>query len=133
MFLTWDVRTILFTSSELFKLHKHFFHPSSRKLFNLLRRVFPKNCPPHIRSRIEELTRNCGTCQRRSHQIHRFRVSIPEENVVFNFEAALDLMFLDIGKNRKAQILHLVDTQTDFQNAVFLKGESARDVSGRIH
>ena len=37
-------------------------------------------------------------------------------------------MLLDVNKRRQAPVLHIVDSQTHFQNAVFLKGESARDV-----
>jgi len=128
LLLTWDIKTILFTGTELEKLHKQFFHPSSGKLYNLLKRAFPNDCPPSIRSRLEQISKDCLTCQQRSNRISRFSVSIPEDGIVFNFEVALDVMYIDISKQRKAPILHVVDTQTHFQNAIFLKSESAKDV-----
>lgn len=60
----------------------------------------------------------------------RFKVSLLDDKIIFNGFVALDLMWLDIHKKRKRKVplLHIVDTQTHFQNAVFLKGESVRDV-----
>lgn len=35
---------------------------------------------------------------------------------------------MDVGKSKKAPVVHILDTQTHLQNAVFLKGDSVRDV-----
>jgi hypothetical protein len=40
-FLEWDVKNVLYTKSQLVKLHKHLYHPSSGKLLNLLKRATP--------------------------------------------------------------------------------------------
>lgn len=40
----------------------------------------------------------------------------------------LDLLWLDTGSKKKAPVLHSVDMRAHFQNAIFLKGESARNV-----
>lgn len=38
----------MWTKVELEKLHIHFYHPSSQKLFNLLKRVRPNDAPSEI-------------------------------------------------------------------------------------
>lgn len=41
LFMTWGSSTVLFTKYELQKLHRHLYHPSSNKLFNLIKRARP--------------------------------------------------------------------------------------------
>lgn len=127
MFLEWDTKTILFTKFELMRLHRHFFHPSAGKLFNILKRGFEKKCTSEVKQTLEQISKECLACQQKATP-HRFKVALPETDIVFNGVVALDLMWLDVNRSRKAPILHVIDTQTHFQNAVFLKGESARDV-----
>jgi hypothetical protein len=45
----------------------------------------------------------------------RFKVSIPEDDLVFGDEVSIDLMFLDGNA-----VLHVVDTATRFSAAAFL-------------
>ena len=44
---------------------------------------------------------------------------MPDESIVYNHELALDLVWLS-GK----PVLHVVDTHTSFQNAIFIKNKS---------
>lgn len=127
MFIDWNIRQILFTKFELYRMHRNFFHPSAKKLFNVIKKGFPEKCTPDVQKKLESISKDCLRCQEKSVP-HRFKVSLPNDEIMFNGVIALDLMWLDVGKRRKAPILHIVDTQTHFQNAVFLKGESARDV-----
>lgn len=127
MFVDWNVQRILFTKFELYKMHRNFFHPSARKLFQVLKRGYPEKCTGDTLKKLEEISKSCLRCQKKSVP-HRFKVSLPDDKIVFNGVVALDLLWLDIGKRRKAPVLHIIDTQTHLQNAVFLKGESARDV-----
>lgn len=128
LFVTWNLKTILFTKSELFKLHRNFFHPSSKKLFNVLKRAFPDKCPPEVQRKLEIISQDCLQCQQKLNP-YRFKVSLPKDEIIFNGVVLVDLMWLDTGNGkRKSPILHIIDSDTHFQNAVFLKGESARDI-----
>lgn len=49
----------------------------------------------------------------------RFRASIPEGLLQFNAELAMNLVWLD-----KKPALHIVDSQTCYQNAAFIRGMS---------
>lgn len=121
LFVTWDLKTMLFTKSELFKLHQRFFHPTSRKLFNVLKRDFPDKCPPEVQRKLEFISRDCLQCQQKSNP-YRFKVSLPKDKIVFNGGVLVDLMWVDTGNGkRKSPIFHIIDSDTHFQNAIFLK------------
>lgn len=51
------VRT-LFSKAQLLKLHRHFFHPSSEKLYRLLRKASPEDTTPETRQSLEEISRS---------------------------------------------------------------------------
>ena len=123
MFVEWGRQDIRFTKAELQKLHLHFFHANAQKLFNLLKRARPDSVNSDTRNALEEIAKACRNCHQHSPRPYRFRVSIPADDVKFNHEVAVDLMWL---KGRP--LLHIVDTHTRFQNAILLKGESAQDV-----
>lgn len=123
MYLLWDCSQLCFTKGELKKLHLHFFHPSSRKLYNLLKRAEPEHCTAETLSLLGNISKSFESCPVYSPGPHRFRVSMPKNGVVFNQELALDLMFID---NRA--ILHVVVIQTGFGSAVILQGRTTRDV-----
>jgi len=127
MFVEWNIQKILFTNMELHRMHRNFFHPSARKLFNVLKRAYPYSCNSETLKQLEAISKNCTRCQQKRTP-HRFKVALPNDEIIFNGVVALDLTWLDVGKKLKAAVLHIVDTHTHFQNAVFLKGGSARDV-----
>ncbi len=39
LYLCWSTNEVLFTKRELVKLHRHFHHPSSGKLYELVKRA----------------------------------------------------------------------------------------------
>lgn len=104
-----------FTKAQLSKLHRQFFHPSSSKLFNLIKRVSPNDATPETRAILEDLTKRRDPCQRIQHAPHRFRVTIGAENVRFNERIMMDIMYIG-----NAPILHIVDEATRFSAARFL-------------
>jgi hypothetical protein len=53
----WDHDTVLFTKSELQRLHLQFYHPSVRKLYNLIRRAKPHEATSDTRALLEEKQR----------------------------------------------------------------------------
>ena len=123
LYIDWRLKEALFTRSELNKLHRHFWHPSSAKLYNLLKRTHPEETNEDTRRTLEEIQKACKTCTIMSPQPHRFRVSFPKGPCVFNEELALDLMWLD-----KKPVLHVVDTNTHFSAAMFLPGKTTADI-----
>lgn len=109
-----------FTMSQLKKMHYHFMHPSSGKLFNLIKKGYPAKANQSVNNMLEKISRACEVCNEHSIPPFRFRASIPEGNITFNREIAIDIMWLS-GK----PALHIVDTETNFQNAVFISGKQA--------
>lgn len=104
------------------RLHKHFFHPSAAKLYNVLKRSNPEKANEATLTILKEISRACATCQRFAPKPLSFQVTIPGD-VVFNNELALDLMWID-GR----AVLHIVDVHTHFSSAVFLRGQDVTDV-----
>ena len=98
-------------------------HPSVGKLYNLLKRANPEKATPKVQKLLEEISQHCASCTTFSVPPFRFRATIPPEDIIFNREVAIDLMWLN-GK----PVLHVVDTATNFQNAVFLKSKSTDDI-----
>ena len=56
-----------------------------------------------------------------------FQVSLPQADIKFNNDIAMDLMWLQDGDKKRAT-LHVVDLQTGYSNAVFLNGQTVEDV-----
>jgi hypothetical protein len=75
----WSETPILYTKSELIRLHKHFFHPSAPKMIDLIRRAKPEEADEATRKTLAEISRLCKACQLLNHKPHRFRVSMPKE------------------------------------------------------
>lgn len=137
LFWTWDLEelcvssshiayatsTAPFTLPEIRKLHYHFFHPSAKNLYNLVRRAQLHKLSPHTLSMLHDISRACATCTCFSSKHLCFKVAILEEKIVLNHEVALELFWLD-GK----PVLHVVDLGTGFSNALFLQGQSVSGV-----
>ena len=49
LYLEWDFSEVLYTKTELKRMHLHFFHPSATKLFNLISRAKPEDATPETR------------------------------------------------------------------------------------
>ena len=122
IFLSWNAQTILYTRQELHKLHLHFFHPSARKLFNLVKRAHPTKATAQTRRLLEEISKSCSTCTEFSTRGLRFKVSMPEEDLSFNQTLAMDLMYLD-----NKPVLHVVDVAT---GCLLYTSPSPRDQRG---
>ena len=123
MFVKWDVHEVLYTRTELERLHLHFFHPSKQKLLNLLKRGTPDSITAETAGVIQDIVDNCAGCKRFGIRPYRFRVSVPGDQIVFNHEVAIDLFW--VGGN---PILHVVDTHTGYQNVGLPKSLSAQHV-----
>ena len=115
LYIQWNTNCVLFTRAELNRLHKHFWHPSSGKLYNLLKRTNPLDANEETRRTLEEIQHAFRTCTTLSKGPHRFRVTFPKNECIFNHELALDLVWL-----KSKPVLHEVDTHTHFSAAIFI-------------
>lgn len=119
LYWTFDACESFYSRAEIERLHKHFFHPSSRKLYNLVKRSELGQATPNLRQLIDDVTDACTQCKEFLSKPFRFRASIPDDEVVYNHELAIDLVWLN-----GVSALHVVDTHTSFQNAVFIKDKT---------
>ena len=127
MFVNWNEEEVCYTKAELQKLHLHLFHPNVTKLYNIIKRVRPDDATPETKSVLEEIADACTNCHEHRNRPYRFRVSMPSDVVRFNYEVAVDLMWLQGNP-----LLHIVETHTDYQNAVLFKGKSWQDIWNAI-
>ncbi len=117
IYLEWNKEDkILYTKQELVRIHRHFSHPATDKLLNLLKLARPWETDSETKDILEEIKKNCETCQRFAPPPIRFKVTLPtEDELVFGDELSIDLMWID-GK----ATLHIIDTATRFSAATFL-------------
>lgn len=123
IFFQWSQREICYTKAELQRLHLHFFHPTAGKLFQLIKRARPDQATGELHRTITAISKHCSTCRSYSRKPFRFRASIGPDQIVFNHEIAIDLMWLEGNP-----VLHVVDTHTHFQNATVLRSKRTEDI-----
>jgi hypothetical protein len=70
---------------------------------------------------LEQIQKFCHFCQSHDKAPQRFKFSI-KDNSYFNYKIIINVVQIN---NRN--VLHVIDTDTSFQAAVFLKSMSARD------
>lgn len=115
MFLEWNQYfTQNFSKAQLHHLHLHFMHPSSTKMYNLLRRADPVGTSGETKRILEDIGKSCHACQTYATGPITFQVRFPDK-VVFNNEILIDVMYLD-----NKPVLHIVDAGTNFMSARFL-------------
>ena len=109
------------TTSELRRLHRRFGHPSAARLCTLL----SKSGHSFDREAITRLDEVCAQCQKHGKAPGRFKFSLKDEDIQFNYTVIIDIMY--IGEPA-APVLHVVDEATSFQAARFLREISANHV-----
>ena len=109
--------------AELEKVHRQLYHPTSEKLFNLLKKARPEEAIPETKCNLEELTNQCGPCQRIRTAPNRFRVSFGAEHVQFNERVLMDIMYINGDP-----VPHIVDEGTHFNASQFLPAVSTDSV-----
>jgi hypothetical protein len=107
-----DIRTH-YTKGQIRKLHRHYLHPSTTKLYDLLRRADP-NLSSETKGLIQNITQACSTCAEYSTKPICFSVRTPDD-VVFNQKLLLDIMYINTRP-----ILTIVDRGTRFLAARFI-------------
>lgn len=112
MYVEWSA-TVYYTEEELCRIHRHFHHPATEKLFNLIRHGAPEYNNSEICKNLDHVRSKCDTCQRLAKVPCRFRVSLPSEDYVFNRTIGMDLM-----KINSETVLHVADKDTTFSAAI---------------
>lgn len=106
---------IMYTKSQLSKLHRHFRRPGPGRLYDLLRRSRATDLEPGAMAILKEIADECKVCAQIRNKEITFRGRL-SEGVVFNRKLLLDLMYLD-GR----PVLHVVDKDTNFGAARFVQ------------
>lgn len=57
LYLEWPLSTTFYTEHELKRIHKHFHHPSSEKLYALMKRADEENINPDVKKALENIQR----------------------------------------------------------------------------
>ena len=73
-----------FSTAQLQKLHRHLFHPSSEKLYKLLKKARLEDTTPETQKMLENISSSCDPCQRVQPGPNRFKVTFGAESVKFN-------------------------------------------------
>lgn len=111
------------TKMQLARLHRQFSHPSTDKLFNLIRKARPEDATPETRRLLDEIVKHWAPFQRIQRAPRRFRVTMGTEHIQFNERVLMDVMYLD-GR----PLLHVVDEGTHMSAAQFLPNKSTKSV-----
>lgn len=101
-----------FNSQQVIKLSRQFLHRSSEKLYNLLRKAHPEDTTQETQKKLEEISCSCDPSQRNQARPTLSKVSFGTENILFNEEVVIDIMYLD-----EKPVLHMLDAQTQFSAA----------------
>jgi hypothetical protein len=114
VYLEWSAKDrILYTKSELQKLHRNFSHPSTQNLFAWLKRAKSDNLNANTRAVFSDIGKACSICQRYSSKPLHLKTTLPSgEELFFGSELSIDLMFI----NGKA-VRHVIGSATRFNAA----------------
>jgi hypothetical protein len=117
VYLEWSATDrILYTKSELQKLHRYFSHSSTQNHFALLKRAKADDLDASTRAVLTDIQNSCSTCQRYSSKPLRLKTTLPSgEELSSGSELPMNLMFIN-GKT----VLHVTDSATRFSAATFL-------------
>jgi transposase InsO family protein len=124
LLIEWEPRQALhtfYTPAEIRNLHRHYLHPSAKRLYDILKRADP-NLSSATKDLVKDVTEACSSCAEFSRKPISFSVRTPDD-IIFNQELLLDLMY--IGHR---PILHIIDRGTRFSAARFLPRADAQTV-----
>ncbi len=108
---------------ELRRLHRRFGHSSARRLHQILERT--RHDVDHCF--IEHLIKFCHHCQMHEKSSGRFIFSIRDENIQFNFNILVNILYIECRSENKP-VLHLMNEFIRFQANRWLKDISAKHV-----
>jgi len=83
VYYDWDMATF-YSFSELQRIHKNFFHVRPDSLYALMRSSKDKDAVPAALKKLQDFTDACDICQRHAVAPRRFRVGMPNEDILLN-------------------------------------------------
>ncbi len=107
-----DENPCFLTEIELRRLHRRFGHPSARRLHQILDRAGHGDVNRRF---IEHLTKYCHHCQMHGKSPGRFSFTIRDEDIQFNFNILVDIVYIEVKSGDNKPVLHIVDEATRFQ------------------
>lgn len=120
MFVKWNAKTNLFTKYILYHLPRSFLHKMEWKLLNVMDSGFPDQRHSATFLALNKITVDCIWFYQKINSTRTQSFSFEYYNYMpWNFRFGLNAADFDKP---------IADTQTNFQNAVFIKGGTARDV-----
>lgn len=124
LWLRWNFKDeCLYTEDELTKIHYRFGHASVQRIHDAIKRAEPKQITPETRKMLKDIQERCKECQYMAPKPYIMKLSVPYEDVVFNSEVVIDIMYI-----QGAPVLHVVDRATHFQAARFLNVVSSKEI-----
>lgn len=114
---------IIYTSSELHKIHLHFYQTHPEKQYSVMERADPSNVSPDAMADLEGISTTYHVRQREAAAAHSFQVFFLDNDCGFNRTVCIDLIKLN-----STSVLHTIDNDTKFSAACFLSGDSTKDV-----
>lgn len=122
--LSWTKSAVLFTRRELLNLHQIFANPFTDKLMELLKRASSARIDGKTRKNLKDMAAQCTYCQRMVETV--CVPSYTPDNIVFNLELYLDLVWIDPRTHKL--VLHVVDRGTHFSTVQFVANDSDESV-----
>jgi hypothetical protein len=82
-YIEWPAE-VMYTETEVRRLHSSFYHTSADKLFNLIRRANSSKATTSLHDTVKRVCRSCFACQEFFVKPTCFKVSIPEMGIVID-------------------------------------------------
>lgn len=122
MYADWPT-AVYSNESELRCIHRHFYHPTTERLFLLTQQSEMKKATQQVFELFGNVQNTFDACQRNVSTLHRLQVAVPYSNCLFNSKFGQYLM-----KICKRTILHIFDCETKFSASVWLTKEDSQHV-----
>jgi hypothetical protein len=122
LFVSSCTGSVLFTESELNKLHTSLAHPSADKLLDLLKRARPSEVSADTAIALKRIGKSCRICTMYGPPPRRVRSSVPEE-IVFNHHLVMDIFYLGGDP-----CLHIICKGTRYNVTSFLTSKHAENI-----
>lgn len=121
MYVEWPP-TVLFTTAEMRKIHRHFFHSHPEKFFQLLRRADTEAVSGENVQSLKRVRQECNVCQRLTDAPIRVRGTLPGTDCV------LQVHLPGTNDYRVTDFTSHCWHDRKYPAACFLNGESKKDV-----
>lgn len=101
--------TLLYTTAQLKKIHRNFFHSSPEKRFSVIHRAKPDKKTLDKLKIQRDISSRCDSCQRIQVGLRRFRARFGAEKTIFSGRVLLDVVYIE-----NVPMLHIVDKSARF-------------------